>query len=174
MRFVATFLTVLTFLSADAFASTGDLEKFTTIILVRHAEKTSTDDDAPLSDAGRARATELARVLRSANIDTIYSTQWIRTKDTARPLATALAIEPIIVPSGKSYAADMAERIRKLKAGSTALVVGHSNSTINVLKELGFTSVPAMADSDYDDLFIVTLGPGSPKLVTLSYGKATE
>src|SRR5688572_27731049 len=115
-------LLVLLALASAAFAET------TTVILVRHAEKSGTTGDVPLTDAGRERAKELARVLADARLDKIYVTQWIRTLQTVEPLAGALKLEPVKVETGDTYARDLAAHIRKHDAGKTILVAGHSNT----------------------------------------------
>ena len=65
----------------------------TTIIFVRHAEKAVDGTSDPgLSLAGDQRVTELTRQLVDADVvagvDAIYVTQYRRTQDTARPLAS--------------------------------------------------------------------------------------
>lgn len=144
----------------------------TTVILVRHAEKVSdTDIDSPLSDAGHARARELARVLSDTRIDAIYITQYLRTRDTAAPLAKALGVEAQVFTTSKTYAADMATRIRTAHKGQMVLVVGHSNSTVDVLRQLGVSEPRRIEDSQFDHLFIVTLVANEVRAVTLRYGK---
>jgi len=60
-------------------------------------------------------------------------------------------------------------------AGETVLVVGHSNTTPDVLRQLGIANPPSIADSQYDDLFVVTLATGAPaRLVRLRYGAAAR
>jgi hypothetical protein len=50
-------------------------------------------------------------------------------------------------------------------------VVGHSNTTPDVLRALGVTAAPAIADSEYDNLFLLTFAPGvAPRLLVLRYG----
>src|SRR5690348_14127274 len=76
--------------------------KPTTVFLVRHAEKEAEPkQDPPLTKAGVARSQELARLLGAANIKAIYTSQFIRTKQTAEPLTaktgvtvTALTLKP--------------------------------------------------------------------------------
>ena len=69
------------------------------IFIVRHAEKVaSTGRDPDLSDAGRARAESLAKMLKDAGITSIYVTDLKRTQQTAEPLAKTLAIRPTILP----------------------------------------------------------------------------
>lgn len=145
----------------------------TTVILMRHAEKDSAtmDGDPPLSAAGIARAKELARVLANANVDVILTTPYRRTRDTVKPLADATKVQAIDVPGAKTYAADVAAMIRTTLAGKTVVVVGHSNTTPAVLRELGIANPPSIAESQHDDLFIVTLGEGMvPRLLHLNYG----
>ena len=155
-------------------AATADFatqHNVTTVILVRHAEKaaaTAMTNEVPLSGTGSARAKELARVLAGTHIDAIYTTQYLRTKQTAAPLAAEHHMEPVVADP-----ATLANTIRTKHAGQTVVVVGHSNTTPDLIRALGVASPPSIGDNEYDDLFIVTLAPGSaPKLVTLRYGAA--
>src|SRR5215467_2507461 len=76
--------------------------KPTVVFLVRHAEKEAEPkQDPPLNKEGVARSQELARILSAAGIKAIYTSQFIRTKQTAEPLtaktgvsATVLTIKP--------------------------------------------------------------------------------
>ena len=143
----------------------------TTVILVRHAEKAVTvEDDAPLNANGVARARELARVLADVPIDAIYTTQWVRARDTASPLARVRGIEPLVMNTSKTYAADLAKTIREKHQGQTILVVGHSNSTPNVMRELGVENPPQIDESRYDDLFVCTIAGGQTRMLPLRYG----
>ena len=143
----------------------------TTVILVRHAEKASQADDSPLTPAGTERAKELARVLTAVKIDAIYTTQFRRTQDTAAPIAAALGITPVVHNAGPTYAADLAKHILAENRGQTVLVVGHSNSTINLIKALGANDVAPMPESEYDNLYVVTeVGGAATKVVPLRFG----
>ena len=170
MHRFAAFSLALLLTAAATFAATTNV---TTVILVRHGEKVTEGmaNDPPLSAAGVARAAELARVLADANVAAIYTTPFRRTRDTAAPIAAALKLTPIEVASGKSYPADVVAKILADHAGETVLVVGHSNTTPDVLRQLGIANPPSIADSQYDDLFVVTLATGAaPRLVRLRYG----
>lgn len=148
----------------------------TTVILVRHAERASQEKDSPLSPAGEARAQELARVLAGVKIDAIYTTQYIRTKATAAPLAGAVKVEPVARDAGGTYTTDIAKHIRATHAGQTVVVVGHSNTTLEVMQALGATDLPAsIPDGQFDDLFVLTYVDGAaPKVVALRYGTPTR
>lgn len=143
----------------------------TTVILVRHAEKQDVTDDPPLSAAGQERARELARILAGTKLTRIYTTPFRRTNDTAAPVAKEHDLQPLEFKAGKTYAPDLAAKIRNEHAGETLLVVGHSNTTQHLIQALGAADAPPIPDSQYDDLFIVTLGTdGKASLVALRYG----
>ena len=161
-------LAVCLALASAAFAET------TTVILVRHAEKAGPEGDVPLSEAGFARAKELARILADVRLDAIYVTQWRRTLQTVEPLAAASRLEPIQFSTGANYVRDLAADIRAKRAGQTVLVAGHSNSTVDVLRALGIENPPTIPDPQYDALFIVTLRGDKARLMVLRYGAHTR
>jgi phosphohistidine phosphatase SixA len=145
--------------------------KVTTIIIARHAEKAGPQGDVPLSEAGHARADELARVLGGAGVTAVYDTQFARTQQTAAPLAAALHLTPMHVETTPAYAKTIVHDIDQKHAGQTVVVVSHSNTIPDVLKELGIAQPPPIGDTQYDDLFIVTRVKGAPpKLTALRYG----
>lgn len=131
-----------------------------TVFLVRHAERADTTAGTPpsmaadpnLSEAGRQRAESLATVLKDAGIGAIFVTEYRRTQETAAPLAKALGLAPIVITSKDTAA--LIERVRQSKRN--ALVVGHSNSVPNVIKGLGVTTPISIADTEFDQLFVVT------------------
>ncbi|HEX8173842.1 MAG TPA: phosphoglycerate mutase family protein [Pyrinomonadaceae bacterium] len=160
--------------------SNEDAFKPTTVILVRHAEKADAPrEDPPLTEAGVARSQKLASLLSSAGVKAIYTSQYLRTKQTIEPLAKQLGITPatITIQSKQSNPREVSEEsIRKIvdrimeKPGDTALVVGHSNSVPDVIRMLGGDTVPVIDERKFDDLFIVTVyARGKAKVVQLKY-----
>ena len=143
----------------------------TTIFLVRHAEKAGepSDRDPELSEAGRARAAALARVLGDANISTIYSTPLIRTRKTAAPLAQKLGLEVTITPLTRTLVQDLAATLQSRHAGQTVLVVGHSNTVPQTITALG-VPLENLEEHEYDWLFVVTLTDGNASLTKLRFG----
>ena len=138
------------------------------IFLVRHAERAAISGHVPsdtgLSAAGRKRAEDLAKTLKDAQITAIYTTEYKRTRETAAPLAQSLGIRPEVIPGG-----DLRSLVAKLKAAhGDVLVVGHSNTLPQIISALGISSRVALAESDYDNLFLVALGK-KPKLIRLHY-----
>jgi phosphohistidine phosphatase SixA len=135
--------------------SDGATLPVTTVLLVRHAEKTGPEDDATLTAAGAARAQRLAEALRSAGVRAVFTSQFRRTQDTAAPLCKELGIEPEIVG-----AHDIVKLVRTIRAdhgGETVLVVGHSNTVPEIAKALGVAAEITIGEKEHDDLFAVTL-----------------
>jgi len=152
-----------------------------TVFLIRHAEREDEPrQDPPLSKDGVARSQALARLLGSAGIKAILTSQFNRTKQTAEPLATklGLTVTPFtlkISPSNpRQIAAEStAEVTNKIleRSGESVLVIGHSNSIPDVIKMLGGDIVPPIDERKFDDLFIVTVyAKGKAKVVQLKYG----
>jgi phosphohistidine phosphatase SixA len=142
-------------------ATLAGQSRTTTVIIVRHAEKEATPAaDPPLTAAGQARAKALLAAVRDARVGAVITTQFARTKETAAPTAAALGITPEIVSttSGASHVQDVAAAIRK-HAGETVLVVGHSNTVTEIVGALGAKKPAAICDSEYDNMYIVTIGP---------------
>ena len=135
------------------------------IFIVRHAEKaSSTDKDPDLAEAGRARAESLAKMLKDANITAIYATEFKRTQQTAAPVAKALGLELTIAPAKDT--ATLAAKLRDLRGN--ALVVGHGNTITDLIKALGVGTPVNIAETDYDNLFVVVLDQ-KPQLIQLHY-----
>lgn len=142
------------------------------VILVRHAERDWHGEDPPLTAAGEARAQALAATLRDAGVTAIITTQWRRTRDTARPLASLLRITPEVVPvyEGKSLEniQEVAAAVRRHK-DETVLVVGHITVT-GVIGVLGGPRLPTICENVFSDLFFFAPAAGEDGLVRLRYG----
>ncbi|HEX8353016.1 MAG TPA: histidine phosphatase family protein [Pyrinomonadaceae bacterium] len=169
--------------ASDAKPSQGDAGggRVTTVFLVRHAERGQEPaQDPPLTEAGRARAEALARLLSGAGVKAVYTSQFARTKQTAEPLAKLLGVpvNPVALAVKPDSPREVSgQSIRELKsrveghAGGAVLVVGHTNSVPDLIRELGGDVVPTMEEGKFDDLFVVTVyAPGRAKVVHLKYG----
>jgi broad specificity phosphatase PhoE len=147
------------------------------IFLVRHAERATTPagqpagrgmmgDDPPLTEAGQQRAVRLAALLASADVKHIFSTEFQRTRQTAAPLAERMNIKTVM-----GAARDPEPFIQQIRSVSgNVLVVGHSNTIPELIKRLGVKQSITIADSEYDNLFVVVRhGAGEPTLIRLRY-----
>ena len=132
----------------------------TRIFVVRHAEKDTSgrDDDPGLTPIGWKRAARLARMLEPIDLDAVYATQYERTQQTVSPAAGSARLEPVVVDA-RSYE-ELARKLETEPRGHNVLVCGHSNTVPALLAELGVAESITIDDSDYDNLFIVTLRAG--------------
>lgn len=126
----------------------------TKIYIVRHADRLAGDD---LSALGLARANELRRMLSLARIDSIFSTNTVRTRRTVNPLALFRGL-PIIIYSSEQVLID---RIIASSAGKGILIAGHSNTVAELIRRCGCTPPsaidPNIPDTQFDNMFLVIL-----------------
>lgn len=132
----------------------------TTVVVMRHAEKATTPpDDPPLSAAGEARALELAQHFGHApkgqGLDAIIVSEFKRTQDTVRPLANRLGIPVIVVPAADPARA--ADRALKENRGGRVLIVGHSDTVPDIVKELSGEEVGPMRETEYGIVYVVAV-----------------
>lgn len=135
-----------------------DSDTAATFVIVRHAEK-STDDpqDPSLSEAGKARAQSLARLLADAPLGAAYATGYRRTQQTAQPAADARGVK-ITIYDAKLPATTLASQLRAAHAHGTVLVVGHSNTVPDIVSALSGQPVDAISDDRYDLVYRVRTG----------------
>ena len=138
------------------------------VYLVRHAEKVRSGRDPELSPAGQARAAELANVLKDAGLNRIYSTDFARTRETADPIADRLGLDIRIYDWNRKQAL-----AAELKAGGhRSLVVGHSDTTTELVALLGGTPGRAIDHNGENDRLYVVVIPsaGAVQTLLLRYG----
>jgi len=127
-------------------------ESFTTIYLVRHAEKDTLfkGDNPPLIEKGLQRAERLKDILKGEGIQRIYSTKFERNINTVSPLSQELNIE---VQRYDYY--NYHSRMDELKnARLTALICGHGDNLLPIIKYLnGKSPVESLGHNAYDNLF---------------------
>jgi phosphohistidine phosphatase SixA len=141
----------------------------TTVILVRHAEKMSEPvDDPGLSSPGTVRARALAGWLEDSGIEHIYVSQYLRTKETAIPIAETTGAFVHELPAADIDG--LVDILRTDHRGQTMLVIGHSNTVPEIVRGLG-GELSDIDESDYSRLIIVTgSGLGRVRVTSLRYG----
>jgi len=138
------------------------------VYVVRHAERAEDGTNDPsVSVEGQARAQTLALLLSDARIDHVHTTDLKRTRETGTPLAEALGLTfEVYDPK------DLPGLATQLKATpGRHLVLGHSNTTPELVAALGGQPGAAIDDAEYDRLYVVTIpGKGPVSTVLLRYG----
>jgi broad specificity phosphatase PhoE len=149
-------LIILCFL---AFNVSAQVEKPTIIYLVRHAEKVTTDataKDPLLTEKGQKRALTLAKKLKKEKLNSIYSTDYQRTKLTAQPIAEKQNVVVKLYDAKQLKA--FAQTILAENKGKKVLVVGHSNTVLETIESLGGQKpIASITDNEYDYFFIVKI-----------------
>lgn len=143
----------------------------TTVIIVRHAEKNIEPEnpDPDLSPAGQTRAQEIARMLADSGVQAIYATQYKRTQQTVGPLASRLSLPITSVDAKQS--ADLTRRILSNNRGQTVFIAGHNNTVPEIVNMLSGENYPQIPESEYDNMFIVTIYRfGKAKVLKVKYG----
>jgi phosphohistidine phosphatase SixA len=143
----------------------------TTVILVRHAEKKiePNNPDPDLTDSGQQRAQEIARMFGNSGLNTIYATQFKRTQQTVKPLSDRSGVSVSLLNSNQSD--ELVKQILTNHRGQTVFVSGHNNSVPAIVSTLSGDSFPIIPESEYDNLFIVTVYRfGKAKVLKLKYG----
>jgi broad specificity phosphatase PhoE len=143
----------------------------TTVILVRHAEKKiePNNPDPDLTPAGEARAQEIARMFSNAGVNAIYATQYKRTQQTVKPLSEKTGLTVTIVDA--SQVEELTNRLFTNHRGQTVFVAGHNNTVPALVNALSGENIPVIPESEYDNLFIVTIYRfGKAKVLKLKYG----
>ena len=126
----------------------------TFVYLVRHAERAEDGtNDPPISAEGEARAELVAAMLLDAGLTHIHTTDFRRTRATAAPIARETGIE-VEVYEPRDLAG-LAERLKSTPGRH--LVVGHSNTTPQLVEALGGNPGMPIEEMEYDRAYVVVV-----------------
>lgn len=128
-----------------------------TYYLIRHAEKNSsaTNNKNPqLSTTGIKRAEKWSAIFKHVKFDLIYSTNYLRTQETATPTSIKQSVKIQLYNPSELYSREF----QKATKNKTVLIVGHSNTTPNFAnKILGTKKYTAMDDHNNSNLYVITI-----------------
>jgi phosphohistidine phosphatase SixA len=144
--------------------------------VVRHAEKAvvagntagMSANDPPLTDSGKIRAQDLKTSLMGEKIRFIFSTNTIRTKETAEPTRAHFGLSTAMYAPMPTD-----EFINQLKAlNGNTLIVGHSNTVDDIVNKLtGEKLLSDLPETEYNHLFLVIRKGKKWKFRSLTYGR---
>jgi phosphohistidine phosphatase SixA len=145
-------------------ATATDKNSSYTLYLIRHAEKQADGSQDPaLTEIGKNRSKQLAVWFQDKNITEIWSSDYKRTRDTAKPLATGLDLE-LTVYDPRNLP-DLVKNLRRHQR--TALIVGHSNTTPELARLLCDCYIEDMDESEYDRMIVVSISNTETQVRTL-------
>jgi broad specificity phosphatase PhoE len=131
----------------------------TTIYIVRHAEKDISDpknQDPELSAEGKLRAADLAEKLKNEKIDAVFSTKYKRTGQTGAEVAqnNGISVQQYDAQNFKA----ISDLIISTYKNRSILIVGHSNTVLELIEAFGANRpLAALTDDDYDFFFKVKI-----------------
>lgn len=143
----------------------------TTIFLLRHAEKETSnpdDQDPDLTLAGMQRAQALQQYLAATPIDAFFSTHYKRSQKTLFYLAQG---RPIQFYEGHDFR-QLRSRVLEDFQGKTIVIVGHSNTLLPIIETFGGKKpMKQIGENQYDLLFKLKVSPrGKASVKILRYG----
>jgi len=145
-------------------AAATDKDDSYTLYLVRHAEKEQDGSRDPvLTEPGKSRSQQLASRFLGKEIKDIWSSDYKRTRDTAKPLLSQLGLELSIYDPGNQ--ADLVEQL--LRRQHNALVVGHSNTIPELARLLCNCFIEEVQETEHDRLIVVSVFGTNTQVETL-------
>ena len=149
------------------FAAFSYAQEVTTYYFIRHAEKQRTDKadkDPHLTFDGYKRADNWKKVFEYVPLNAVYSTDYNRTKETAKPTADSKNLPILVYDPSNMYT----ESFQFNTKGKNVLIVGHSNTTpAFVNKVLGVNKYKQIEDDNNSNLYIVTVTDGKASATVL-------
>ncbi|QDP02505.1 phosphoglycerate mutase family protein [Thalassotalea sp. PS06] len=146
-----------------AFNDKANNENEYSIYLIRHAEKKTDKTNPDLTRCGHSRARQYAMDFNDVSFNAIYSSDYKRTVNTAKPVAESkeLAITHYDPRQLKTFSEQL------IKQEQTALVVGHSNTTAVLAGMLSGQELSEFSESEYDRIYRVEI-KGGQSILTLT------
>lgn len=140
-----------------SFSTYSQENEKSTYFLIRHAEKNRADaknENPNLNMIGKKRAIKWRQILTDFGIDAIYSTNYNRTLETAKPIAKSKNLK---IKTYHPFKIDMEDFYAETK-GKNVLIVGHSNTTAAFANKLiGDEIYSEIKDDNNANLYIVTI-----------------
>lgn len=138
-------------------ASIAHGAELTTIYLVRHGEKVDSSSTSDLTELGKQRADSFARMLQDHEVNHVFSTPYLRTRNTAAPTASYHGLN--ITEYDPSNGEALVELLRTL--AGTIFVTGHSNTIPGLVNLLTGENFDDLDERVFDKVYVVTLADGS-------------
>jgi 2,3-bisphosphoglycerate-dependent phosphoglycerate mutase len=139
----------------------------TTWLIFRHAEREGRSDQ--LSDAGRKRANVLQQLGTAFRVAAVYSTDFNRTRDTVAPMAQAL---DLTIETYPVQGHDWLTQVEQKHRGKVIAIVGHSNTTGEMVEALTGIKPRPIEHDHYDRFFLVRTGGQKPTVMEIPYGSS--
>ncbi|MFN2457863.1 MAG: phosphoglycerate mutase family protein [Chitinophagaceae bacterium] len=122
--------------------------------MVRHADRLDDSGNSPLSEVGFVRAGTLRDSLIGKRIDYLFASTFLRTQQTANPLAESLN-KPVQIYN-KDTTNKLIAALQRIN-GKKVLIVGHSDNVPAIVLGLSGQSVPVIGHDEFDNLYVIRI-----------------
>lgn len=151
----------------------ANAQKTVKVWVVRHAEKVTVDPkdkDPELTTEGSERAEALLKLLKGEGVDSIFVTDFKRTKLTGFPLADKLGLTMKTYNPAAQKA--LAKQLLANAKGKKIVMVGHSNTVLDLVEAFGAKRpLQEIKDDEYAYIFVLTIKDTKAEVKTDRYGK---
>jgi len=153
-------------------AQLKDSNSLTEIFFLRHADKTSDEEENPhLSELGIYRSKQWQQFFQHINFDEVYTTNYYRNTETAS-LVLGNSKKKISLYSPLSF--NILKHLNKIR-GKKILIIGHSNTIPDMLNRLvGYNQYEPMSHKNYDYIYQVYIGVNGDISSNLFYFSVQE
>lgn len=133
-----------------------DSGKPTEIFFLRHADKTSEEEENPhLSELGIYRSKRWQQFFQHINFDQVYTTDYYRNTETA---SLVLGDEEKKFRLYNPLSFDILKHLKKIQ-GKKVLIIGHSNTIPDMVNRLvGYSQYEPMSHKNYNFIYQVYIG----------------
>jgi broad specificity phosphatase PhoE len=157
MKQLLTLILLIAFIGPVSAQETTASNQTSTYYFIRHAEKDKSDKSNKNPDLimeGVLRAAKWSLVFDNLKFDAVYSTDYNRTRNTAKPTAEKNGLDITIYDPRNIDVKTFLETTK----GKTVLVVGHSNTTpMFVNSIIGTKKYQSIDETNNANLYIVTV-----------------
>jgi phosphohistidine phosphatase SixA len=165
---IALFLVLPITAPATSGALELDAQEPIVVYLVRHSERAEDGTSDPvISLPGWDRSRLVSEMLRDTGLTQLHTTDYRRTRMTGQPTVEATGL-PLEVYDARDLSS-FAEQLRE--SPGRHLVIGHSNTTPQLVEALGGDPGGPIEEMEYDRLYIVTLSGEGASTVLIRFGE---
>jgi len=143
-----------------------------TFYVVRHAEKADGSDDPGLSQAGIERGIALEKYLSGKKLDTVFTSNFKRTILTGLSVALPQSLPQVpLKQSPQGELNNFIARLKNIQGTKNLLVVGHTNTVPAIVLALCGQQIPAIPETEYNNIYIITINGKERLLTRTTYGR---
>lgn len=150
-------IVIITMLVAAMSSFGQSTSELTQVFIMRHAEKADDSKDPDLSEAGKARAVQVAKLLSEVTVNKLYATPYKRTNQTLASIAT---VKGLNIEDSPSDLVEFAKQLLNSK-GATIVIAAHSNTAPQLVNMLiADKKYGPIEEDDYGKIWYLTLQDG--------------